>query len=386
VSCHPGAAPAAKLPRPKPFLTAISRGPHQRARGWFLPALVLGGCFGFLSCGVQAPPVPPRVERPEPVKDLAVSQVGRAFRLTFTLPQLATDGERLSKPIEVRIVRAALPSGGSSAAASTAEPWRALQPDDVQRYARDGRLVYPVSFSEQEFNQWRDAIFRFSVTTLTRGFRHRPVESAPSNVVTATLLGVPGPVENLRVIPGEKALHLTWSSPQRGANEAKAPEPSGYRVYRSGTGEPGSYELLGETPSVNYADTDFEFDQTLFYKVRAVFKENGQTAETEDSLVAQITPHDVYPPAVPTELSGVYTGEGVELIWAADVEADLAGYNVYRREANGSFQRLNRELVNTPIFRDSSTQAGRPYSYRVTAVDLTGNESAPSDVFSIETR
>jgi hypothetical protein len=339
----------------------------------------------FASCGVQGPLTPPRVERPEPVKDLAVSQIGRAFRLTFTLPQLATDAERLSKPIEVRIFRAVRPSSPNSAAASADEPWKTLAPGDVQRYSRDGKLVYPVSLSEQEFAQWRGATLRFSVTTLTRGFRHRAVESDASNIFTATLLGISGPVENLRVIPEEKALDLTWSAPRRGANEGEAPAPSGYRVYRSRTGEPGSFALRGETTSMDYADSNFEFGQPLFYKVRAAFSENGQVAESEDSAVAQITPRDFYPPAVPVGLSGIYTGEGVELIWTAAVAADLAGYNVYRREESGAFQKINKGLLITPIFRDSSAQAERSYFYRVTAVDLTGNESAPSEEFGIET-
>jgi len=386
VSCHPGAARTAKLSAPNLVVPAISGGRHRRDARLFLLALFLCCSLWFQSCGVQGPPQPPRVERPEPVKDLAVSQVGRTLRFTFALPQLTTDSERLTKPIEVRISRVVHPSGQNAVASPAEELWKVLQPDDVQRYARDGRLVYPVALSDQEFRQWRGATFRFSVSTLTRGFRHRPVESTPSNAVTATLLGVSGPVENLRVIPGENALDLTWSPPQRGANEAEAPEPSAYRIYRSQTGEPGSYELLGETASVSYADPDFEFDRPLFYKVRAVFRENGQVAESEDSLVVPITPHDIYPPAVPRGLSGIYTGEGVELIWAADVEADLAGYNVYRREGNGSFQKINPELLITQVFRDSSTQAGRSYFYRVTASDLTGNESSPSEEFSIETR
>jgi len=386
VSCHPGAVPTAKSPAPKSVLLAIFRGLHRYDPGWSLLALALCGSLWLPSCGVQGPPRPPRVERPQPVKDLAVSQVGRALRLTFTLPQLTTDGERLSKPIEVRISRAVRPPGQNSATAPAEEPWKALQPDEVQRYARDGRLVYPVSLSEQEFTQWGGERLQFSVITLTRGFRHRPVESAPSNVAMLPLLGVSGPVKNLRVIPREKALDLTWSPPPRAANGAEAPEPSSYRVYRSRTGEAGSFELLGETASPNYADPDFEFDRPLFYKVRAVFRKNGQAAEGDDSTMAEITPRDVYPPGVPTGLSGVYTGEGVELIWTPNVEADLAGYNVYRREGNGSFQKVSKELLITPLFRDSSAQAGRSYFYGVTAVDLTGNESAHSEEFSVETR
>jgi len=63
--------------------------------------------------------------------------------------------------------------------------------------------------------------------------------------------------------------------------------------------------------------------------------------------------------------------------------ADLAGYNVYRREASGVEEKttvkLNPELVKTPSYRDSAVAAGKIYIYSVSAVDVRGNESARSD-------
>ncbi len=348
--------------------------------------LTLCGGLWSASCGVQGPPVPPRVERPEPVKDLRVSQIGGRFQLTFSLPQLATDGERLSKPLEIRIFRTVEPSGQKAAGASTEPPWKVLDPQEVEHLARGGRLVHAVPLSPQEQTEWKGATFQFTVITLTRGFRRRPVESGPSNLAKAVLLDVPGPVENLRAVPTEKAVELSWSRPAHGPDREATPAPSGYRLYRSRNGEPGTYQLLGETASTNYADTDFEWDRPLFYKVRAIVRVKDEAGESEDSLVAQTTPRDIFPPAIPAGLSGIFTGEGVQLIWTANVEADLAGYNVYRRETNGTQEKINRELLVTPVFRDSSVQAGQTYGYRVTAVDLKGNESAPSGEFRVEAR
>ncbi len=386
MSRHPGAERAAKPSTPNRIPPTFSRRVPRCASRLLLPTLGVAGTWFILACGVQGPPQPPRVERPEAVKDLTVSQVGRTFLLTFTLPQLATDGERLTKSIEARLFRAIYPAGGNAAGGPPEDVWRVLKPEELAGHARNEKATFPARLSEQEVAQWRDATFAFSLTTLTRGFRRRPVESEPSNTVRARLLAVSGPVQDLRIIPGEKALELTWSPPRRSANEAKVPEPSGCRVYRSRSGEPGSYELLGETASMNYADPDFEFDRPLFYRVRAVFRDGDQVAESEDSAVVPITPRDVYPPGVPAGLSGVYTGQGVELIWTPNLEADLAGYNVYRREPDGAFRKINQDLLITPIFRDASAQAGRSYFYRVTAVDLTGNESAPSEEFRVESR
>ena len=85
-------------------------------------------------------------------------------------------------------------------------------------------------------------------------------------------------------------------------------------------------------------------------------------------------------------MTGLYTGQRVELVWIANSEPDLGGYNLYRREAAGTFRKLNSDLVGTPVYQDSSVVSGQSYTYRVTAVDLAGNESSPSDDVAVEAR
>jgi fibronectin type 3 domain-containing protein len=84
-------------------------------------------------------------------------------------------------------------------------------------------------------------------------------------------------------------------------------------------------------------------------------------------------------------LSSIYAAGVVELVWTANTEADLAGYNVYRLE-NQTAGRVNKELVHTPIFRDTSAPPGMTLTYYVTAVDLSGNESKPSKREEVETK
>jgi fibronectin type 3 domain-containing protein len=92
--------------------------------------------------------------------------------------------------------------------------------------------------------------------------------------------------------------------------------------------------------------------------------------------------HDVFPPAVPSGLQAVFSGAGqqpfIDLIWAPDTDADLAGYNIYRHEAGTAEQKINSELVKTPAFRDTNVAAGHTYLYSVSAIDFRGNESAHS--------
>jgi len=341
----------------------------------------------FLACGVQGPPRPPRIERPAAVTDLAAVQKGRTLQLSFMLPLRATDGERLTKPVEVQIFRTAASSDAkASATPAPSTPWLTLAAKDLERYTQGEKTVFPLTLAEEEMRGKKGASFVFAIRALTRGFRHRPVESELSHPVHITLLDVSEPVKDLQARATEQAVALSWSAPAQSTSGQPVSNLSGYFVYRSRTGKPGSFQLLGETATSTFRDPNFRFDQTYFYKVAAVSREAGQVAESEDSPVVEITPHDTFPPAAPTGLSAIYAAEAVELVWTANAEPDLAGYNVCRREQDGPARKLNQELVRTPVFRDTAVAAGHKYSYQVTALDLANNESVPSEEVTVETR
>ena len=67
----------------------------------------------------------------------------------------------------------------------------------------------------------------------------------------------------------------------------------------------------------------------------------------------------------------------IRLVWKASPADDLAGYIVYRRGAEGEFRRVTAQPLTAAEYADSDVTRGVSYSYRVTAVDQTGNESAP---------
>jgi fibronectin type 3 domain-containing protein len=143
---------------------------------------------------------------------------------------------------------------------------------------------------------------------------------------------------------------------------------------------------LGESAETVYQDREFRFDHTYFYRVRAVFKQGSQSAETEDSTSVGFTPRDTFPPGAPSGLTGIYTAGRVELVWNSNSESDLAGYNVYRRADSEAPQRINSDLLGTPTFHDGSAEAGHTYSYWITAVDVASNESSRSESVEVVTR
>jgi hypothetical protein len=349
-------------------------------------ALLVALAALFTDCGVQAPPQPPRLEIPKTIKDLTASQMGSTVHVTFTMPELATDGEKLNKPVTVTIFRTVTPPGQRPVLPdASAPPWITLDPKQLAVFTHTGKVDYPLEFSVSEIRQRQGSTFSFAVVALTRGFRGHPRRSEPSNNAQANLLDATGPVTNLVAKASQNALLLTWDSPAETLTGLPPAHLSGYRVYGSLTGKPDSYKLAGKAASHHFDDETFQFGQHYFFRISAVTTLGGATAESVLSAPVSITPLDVFPPPVPAGLTAVNTAGAVDLLWNASSGRDLAGYNVYRSSEGGPSQRINKKPVLTPIFHDATVEPGHSYEYAVTAVDLTGNESKKSETASVTT-
>jgi len=349
-------------------------------------ASVLASAAGSLfGCGVQGTPHPPRLERPAKVTDLSAVQTGQTLEIHFSLPQQTTDGERLTKPLEVEILRAVAPQGTSISKLPEPEVWTRLIREEWLPHAQGNSVSYTAHLTEREYHDWRGQSLVVAVRTLTRGFRHRALDSDPSNFVDVPIFDVSEPLGSVKCVTTEKAVEVQFPPPTRSLSGDPLHDLAGYRVYRSSTGQPASYELLGETTASPYRDSQFEFGHAYYYQVRTVFGKPGHLAMSDASPAVKVTPRDVFPPAPPQGLTSIYSAGAVELVWTANAEADLAGYNVYRLE-NEPAQRVNKELLRTPIFRDTTVAPGKTLRYYVTAVDVSGNESKASKEEEVETK
>jgi hypothetical protein len=351
-----------------------------------LQALIVASAAGWLyGCGVQGPPRPPRLERPAAIADFSVVQVGQALEIRFSIPRQTSAGERLTKPLEVEILRGVEPPGTGLSKLPEPEVWITLTRNEWLPYAQDDTVSYPAHLTEQEFRTWRGQTLVLAVRTLTRGFRHRALESDPSNRVDVPIVDVSEPVVGVAVVTTEKALEVRFAPPAEMLSGQPLHGLAAYRIYRSNTDERASFEMIGETAAPPYRDSQFEFGRTYYYRVQAVFGEPGHWALSDASQVAKVTPRDTFPPAAPRGLTGIYSAGGVELVWTANSESDLVGYNVYRLR-DPTPLRLNKELLRTPVFRDTTAEPGGTFRYYVTAVDLAGNESRPSESVEVETK
>lgn len=90
-----------------------------------------------------------------------------------------------------------------------------------------------------------------------------------------------------------------------------------------------------------------------------------ETSVTDDGL----------PPAVPVGLRIVFSYDGeVGLEWNVNNEPDIRGYNIYRRE-NKTISTLIAFTTDSYFFDDSLNYDSQ-YYYKISAVDLVGEESA----------
>jgi hypothetical protein len=350
-----------------------------------LPALVLLGAVASLAgCGAQGTPQPPHLEVPARITTLSAVQVGQSLELHFALPRDTTGGERLTKPLEIEILRAVAPRAAGLAELKP-DVWTHLLPNEWLPYAQGQEITYAAHLAGQEFHDWRGQTLVVGVRTLTRGFHHRALVSDPSNFVDVPIYDVSEVITGVRCVTTEKAVEVKFTPATQSLSGGPLHDLAGYRIYRSATGPTGHFEIVGETLAPPFQDTQFEFGHDYFYQVRALFGRPGQLAMSDASQTVKFIPRDTFPPAPPQGLSSIYSAGAVELVWTANSEADLAGYNVYRLK-DQTAQRVNKELLRTPIFRDTSAAPGQTLTYYVTAVDAAGNESKPSQQEEVETK
>jgi fibronectin type 3 domain-containing protein len=352
-------------------------------------------------CGAPGEPTPPAPKIPLRITDLAAQQTGDAVQLTFTLPAKTVSGERLTEPPAIEILRGGAKPDGSPDPKS----FRTIETIPgalVGEYRAADKIQILDRISPEDLSTYPGGAFAYRVRTRAS----RKHASADSNSVIVTIRPVPERITSLHASVTEPAIELSWSGPTRTATGDPLPAISEYRIYRgeidTASADAAAKDLahakwisplafLASSATTSYRDTTFDFGKTYVYTVRTVIPADGGTIESADSVPAIVTPADIYPPAVPQGLvAAVVTPDPnarpeVDLSWSINTETDLAGYHVYRSEREGTpGQLLTPDLLLSPAYRDTSVQPGHRYWYSVTAVDRSGNESAPSAPVAVE--
>jgi hypothetical protein len=333
------------------------------------------------ACGSPGVPIPPSLELPRPVTDLHAFRKGNAVHLTWSTPTQTTEHRNLRRggTAEVcRTVGAALTNCGN--------PFAQIPFRPAPRSASANRNLETYTDQITSDVQADPASFvTYAVSALNPYGRSAGLSNQVQVPIATTLT----PPAGFRAQLTADGVHLSWDA-------VTAPQIPAlrffYRVYRRQQGS-NKDAIAGELPVADQptpglVDHDFVWGKTYDYRVTvvtAVAAEDGteRQVEGDDTPVAEVIAHDVFPPAAPVGLQAVFSGPGqkpfIDLSWTPNLEPDLAGYNVYRREEAGQWAKLNSDPIKSPAFRDSDVLAGHAYSYSLSAIDTRGNESPRSE-------
>jgi hypothetical protein len=348
-------------------------------------------CLLLASCAQTGPPLPPSLELPKPPTDLRASRKGNHVTLSWSEPTRTTDRQSvryLGPTLVCRSLEPEITTCGDFAAMLPA-PSSVSAPPQKSGSARSGLArpaaqTYTDTLPPAMQQQDPSVEVTYAVEVLNRNARGAGLSNRVHVPAVATL---PPPGDLAAELTGDGVV-LTWTSP----GEIQTPGIQyRYRIYRrdesSGKDAIGGEVPLGERGPEHFTDSTFEWEKIYLYRITAVSivkrADSEVQVEGDDTPPVRVIAHDVFPPSVPTGLQAAYSGEGqkpfIDLIWAPVTNADLAGYNIYRRDGNGPAVKLNSELVKSPSYRDLAVASGKTYTYSVSAVDVRGNESQRSE-------
>lgn len=353
-------------------------------RGSFSKLFATSGLLLFLTgCATVSPPLPPSLDLPKPPGDLRAVRKGERVTLTWTIPTITTDRQRARSFGAIRICRAVnsestdckavvgeitvAPPAGNLSGKKAAGSYSDMLPGQLQSDDPSSFATYAVEV--------RNAAGR---------------SAGLSNLARVPLVRTLPPPKDVAARVAKEGVVLSWTSSLPAA-EPNAPVRYDYRIYRRPLDSPQSI-LVAEVPpsadqSSTFTDSTVEWQKKYEYRVDAVTvivrTGSEEKIEGDDSAEISVFADDVFPPAVPSGLQAVFSGPGqkpfVDLIWAPVPDVDLDGYNVYRHEQDSAPVKLNSAPVKTPAYRDHVVVSGKHYFYSVSAVDVHGNESAPSE-------
>jgi hypothetical protein len=407
--------------------------------GWLIEvgasAMAFLALGGFAGCASQGSLQPPSLHLPAPAQGLVALRTGDAVELRWLTPAKTTDGELLQTPVTATVCAT------SNASAATVPPTRKPKPRVGKHASATAAGGEPGSTTGSATGPTIgcQALLQLGVlpgasTALVRLAAEQTAQvpqlatyqvslanangrsAGLSTAAFAATGAAPPAVEALRLTAGRERVVVQWNAtPGVATMELKRTlisAPAGQTQTAAGkpkktpaialTGDTGkrATEVFLRPDGTAGKDAGGMIDRTVrdgetyvyvAQRVRTVTL-GGHTLEVRSAASAPVTIvyRDTVPPRAPTGLALIPGGGfgakvSIDLSWDGNDEQDLLGYNIYRRNGAGDssgFTRLNSEPVSAPAFRDLQVQAGERYTYRVTAVDVRHNESAPGAVVS----
>lgn len=364
------------------------------------PYIALAAALSLAACGTPGAPRPPSLRLPETVRDLAIARQGSTVTLSWTEPQRTTDGENIRALGPTLVCMGVNDFPMTHCDQMVADLTLAQYASCKPEIAKPASCAVTLPFEVQQQNPRGQATYAIEV--LNTNGRSAGL-SNQVRVPTAPTLAAP---QNIRAEVTADAVVVNTGVPSSTPWFIDAPNVSpiqnkpwpnvwaSLHVYRESDGHSVDLGIASFAAAsfpggklYKFVDRSFEWEKTYLYRVAAV-----TTVSLPDGTIVDVrgdpTPdvkvftQDIFPPATPQGLQAVASGVGqqpfIDLTWAPNTDADLAGYNVFRHEEGQPPVKINSELVKTPAYRDAKVERGKTYFYAVTAGDLRNNESSKS--------
>ena len=348
------------------------------------PLLLAFACI-LVGCGKRRPPLPPVESVPQRTELLSGVQRGNQVILSWPAPRRNASDESVQSIRRVDVYR-------------LAEAVNDPLPLTEEEFSARATLIGSVTTGQ--ITGAADTLAYTDELTLTEPVRLRYavryVNAAGQRASFSNFLLIEPAASVSRppvVAPApevrQDAVVVRWEAPDSNVDDSRPANLLGYNVYRSARSqnEPAQTPLNSRPVTSNtFADQTFAFGEEYVYVVRAVsLGTGGEPVESLNSNAVTVTPADVFAPAPPSGLTAVAEDAPlrISIFFAANLERDVAGYNLYRSTdpalPKGQWTKLNRAPLDRTTFKDEAVKSGERYYYFVTAVDKAGNESRPSE-------
>lgn len=321
-------------------------------RKYTILAISIMIAFCGASCGKKGNPVPKGLPIPQEIQDLRGNVRDGLLFLSFAIPTKNKDGTDVTILEGFKIMKSCRACIGGL------EVLKNIRLTDTRGFTiLEGRLYT----YDNDLRAGFDYIYQVVPYTKTG------TELQPSNAYSIRWEAVPPPPSGVSVKEEDGSLVLTWG------------KENGYlyNVYRL-QGDTYPLSPLNPDPlqTATFTAGGLENAKMYVHEVRAV-RMSGTVGFEGEGTAVKGTPVDKTPPAPPRDFIAEKRNETVSLSWATNGEPDLRGYFVYR-VVSGKPERLQKDPTRETSFVDRSPGPHRYLTYYVTAVDVLGNESAPS--------
>ena len=342
-----------------------------------------------IGCGKRRPPLPPIERVQQRTELLSGAQQGNEVILSWPAPQRNAPDSSVQSIRRIDVYRLAEKPGAPLALTE-------------EEFAARSTLVGSVTFEQIQTAgdtlTYRDVLELGGQSTRLR-YALRYVNASGQRAAFSNFLTIEpaariaqAPVLSQETKLAEDAITITWQPPAANIDGSTPVNLLGYNVYRMDESQidPNQVPINAALVSgTEYTDKNFQFGNTYRYFVRSVsLGTGGAQVESLNSNSVAVPARDIFPPAAPERPSIAPDPSfgRLAIFFAANKEADIAGYNLYRSTdpnlPKDQWTKLNQTLLTRTTYQDERVESGKTYYYYLTAVDQAGNVSPPSDVGS----